>query len=46
MYWALMKREAFAYNLGETQNLQYFLFTLWQEKENFEVLTRNISKYI
>ena len=43
-----------AYNLGETQtcNNLFLLFfreileSVWQEEENFEVLTRNISKYI
>ena len=45
-----------AYNLGETQicnKLNIFLLfsreileSVWQEEKNFEVLTRNISKYI
>ena len=45
-----------AYNLGETQTcnkLNLFLLicreileSMWQEEKNFEVLTRNISKYI
>ena len=41
-----------AYNLGETQTCNNFVLLfcreslVWQEEENFEVLTRNISKYI
>ena len=45
---------SFANNLGETQTCNNFfllfcreiLESLWQEEENFEVLTRNIFKYI
>ena len=54
MYWALMKREALL-TIKAKLELAIYIFLLfcreiiesvWKGDENFEVLTRNISKYI